>query len=81
MHQVQIAGHHEVAHELAEFDHPYWPSGDVGATAHEIEQAQAQEAGKTFVDDFERRHAPAHDALLSRQVVRAKACRRTTALL
>jgi hypothetical protein len=36
---------------------------------HVVEQADPQVAGKAFVDEFERRHAPADDALLRAEVV------------
>ena len=73
MHQVQVARHHQVADEFAEFDYPYRADRDIGAAAHEIEQAKAQKPRETLIDDFKRRHAPAHDALLGRQVVGAEA--------
>src|SRR3569833_3566143 len=36
----------------------------------EIEQADAQQPGEAGVDDFQRRHPPADDAFLRREVVR-----------
>lgn len=72
MHEIQIARYDEVAHELAEFDDPYRSRGDICAAAHEVEQAETQETREAFVDDFEGRHTPPYDALLGREVVRAK---------
>ena len=49
---------------------PHRAHRDLRAAAHEVEEADAQQAREALVDDLERRHAPAHDALLRGEVVR-----------
>src|SRR5690606_23471770 len=51
------------------------PDRDVGVAPHEIQQQMAQVAGEALVDEFERLHAPPHDAVGRAQVVGARAAR------
>jgi hypothetical protein len=71
--QIEVGRYHQVAGELAVFLHPYRAHRDLGAAVHVVEQADAQVAGKTLIDQFERRHAPANDSFLRSEVVRARA--------
>gem|GEM_PF-5866462 len=68
---VEVGGHHQLAQEGAVALHRHRAHGHFGAAADEVEQADAEVAGKALVDDFHRRHAPAHDALLAGDVVLA----------
>jgi hypothetical protein len=40
---------------------------------HVVEKADAQVTGKTLIDQFERRHAPADDSLLRSEIVGTRA--------
>ena len=73
--QVQVGRDHQVADEFAVLRDPHRADRDFGAAAQEVEQADPQIPGETLVDDLERRHAAADDALLRGQVVRAYAAR------
>ncbi len=48
---------------------------DFRGAAHEVEESDAQQSRETLVDDLERRHPPANDAFLRREVVRPYATR------
>ena len=69
VYQVQIGRHHQIADEFAVFRYAHGADGHFGAAAQEVEQAHAQQAGETLVDNFQRWHPAAHDALLGCQVV------------
>ena len=75
LHEVEVGRHDQVADELAVLDHAHRADRDLGAAAHEVEQADAQQAREALVDDLERGHAPAHDALLGGEVVGAHPAR------
>jgi hypothetical protein len=71
--QIQVGRDHQVAGELAVFLYPYRADRDLGAAVHVVEQADAQVAGKALIDQFERGHAPADDALLRSEIVGTRA--------
>ena len=50
LHQVEIGGHDQVAHELAVLEHAHRAHRDFGALAHEVEQPDAQQAREALVD-------------------------------
>src|SRR5690606_37217355 len=62
-------GHHQVGEEGAVLLHLDRTHRDLRVAPHEVEQADPQVPGEAVVDDLERRHAAAHDALLKREVV------------
>ncbi len=71
LHQVEVSGHHQVADELAVLRYPYRADRNLDPAPQEVVEADSQLAGEALVDDFERRHAAAHDAFLRGQVVGA----------
>ena len=71
LHEIQIGRHHQIADEFAVFQRAYRADCDLRAATDEVEEPDAQQARETLVDQFERGHAPAHDALLRGDVVGA----------
>ena len=71
--QVEIRRHDEVTHELAVLLHLDGTDRNLDVAVHVVEQADAQEAGESLVDELHGGHAPAYDAFLRRQVVGAHA--------
>jgi hypothetical protein len=69
VHEVQVRRDRQIAGELAVLLHAHGTDRDFGGAAHEVEDAHAQQARKTLVDDFEARHAATNDTLLRRDVV------------
>jgi hypothetical protein len=68
---IEVGRDHQVAHELAVLDDRNRPHRDLGAAPDQVEQADAEIACETFVDDFQRRHAPPHDAFLTADIIGA----------
>ncbi|MPM98521.1 hypothetical protein SDC9_145709 [bioreactor metagenome] len=67
--QIQVGRDDQVADELAVFLHADRADRDFRVTVHIVEEADAQVTGETLVDQLQRRHPAADDALLSAQVV------------
>ena len=66
---IEVGRHRQFAQKRAVALHGDHAHRYFGAAANEIEQTDTEVACKALVDDFHRRHAPAHDALLARNVV------------
>jgi hypothetical protein len=73
VHHVDVGRHRQVAYEVAVFLDLHRADRDVGAATHEGQQRAAQVARETLVDDLQRVHAAAHDALVRAEVVGRRA--------
>ncbi len=62
-------------HELGELQHLHAGHRDIGAAAQHVEQAGTEVAGKPLVDHLQGRQTPAHDAVLTGEVVAARLVR------
>jgi hypothetical protein len=68
--QVQIGRNRQIAGEFAVLHHLHRADGNFRGTAHEVEEADAQQTREAVVDDFEAGHPAADDAFLRGDVVR-----------
>ena len=62
--QVEVGGDHQITDEFAVLLNADRADRNLRVAVHVVEQANTQIAGKTLVDEFERGHAPTHDAFL-----------------
>ena len=69
LHQVEAGRHVQRMHVLAELHHLDAAHRDIGRAAQQVEHADAGITGETLVDHLQRGHAPAHDTVLTGQVV------------
>src|SRR5690606_19250808 len=75
LHQVQAGGHVQRVDVFAELHHLHAADRDVRRAPQQVEHADAGIAGETLVDHLQRGHAPAHDPVLTGQVVALDAAR------
>jgi hypothetical protein len=68
--QVQVGRDRQIAGEFAVLHHLHRADGNFRGTAHEVEDADAQQTREAVVDDFEAGHPAADDAFLRGDVVR-----------
>ncbi len=73
LHQIEIAGHDQAANELVVLGQLHRRHRDFRGAPQKVEQTHPPQPGEALVDDFQRGHAPAHDAVLAGQVVRTHA--------
>ncbi len=78
LHEVEIRRHVQRVDVLAEFLDRYGGHGNFRRPAQQVVQADSEQAREALVDHLERGHAPAHDAHLVLEVVRADLAGRRT---
>ncbi len=67
-HHVETGRHEQGVDILAEFQHLHAVDGDLGGTAHHVEQADPHMAGETLVHQLKGRHPATDDAVLGGEV-------------
>src|SRR5574343_87973 len=73
LNQVQVGRDDQIADEFAVFLNADRADRNFRVAVHVVKEADAQVAGKTLVDEFERGHPPADNPLLRTQIVRTDA--------